>query len=121
MLVGQELLSFIEANEGCTEYELAEAAGYVKDVAGKSTVQIKAFTHALLDAKGVRILTKPKGGKVAPFKTAVHKSGIVLLGKTYSEQFNLKPGDELEIKLLEDGIKLVPTGRKVERNSACSI
>ena len=121
MLVGTELLSFIEANEGCTEYELAEAAGYVKDVAGKSTVQIKQFTHALLEAKGVRILTKPKGGKVAPFKTAVHKSGIVLLGKTYSEKFNLVPGDELEIQLLEDGIKLVPTGRKVERNSACSI
>lgn len=121
MLVGQELLKFVEINEGSTEHELAEAAGYVKDVAGKPTVQIKAFTHALLEAKGVRILAKPKGGKVAPFKTAVHKSGIVLLGKTYSEQFKLVPGDELEIQLLDDGIKLVPTGRKVERNSACSI
>ncbi len=117
MLVGTALLDFVKTNEGCTENELAEAAGYTKVVSGKNMVQIKAFTSALLEAKGVCIKSKSRGGKTAPFKTAVHQSGIVLLGKTYSEKFDLQPGDELEIQLLDDAIKLIPTGRKVVRNS----
>lgn len=117
MLVGTALLDFVETNEGCTENELAEAAGYTKLVAGKNLVQVKAFTNALLEAKGVCIKSKTRGGKTAPFKTTVHQSGIVLLGKTYGEKFNLQPGDELEIQLLDDSIKLTPTGKKVARIS----
>ena len=117
MLVGTALLNFVETNEGCTEYELAEAAGYTKVVNDRSTIQLKSFITALLEAKGVCIKSKARGGKTAPFKTAVHQSGIVLLGKTYSEKFDLLPGDELEIQLLDDAIKLIPTGKKVVRNS----
>lgn len=118
MLVGDQLISFVAANEGCTENELAEAAGYVKEVSGKPAIQVKAFTSALLEAKGVKIKAKTKGGKTAPFKTSVHNSGIILLGKTYSERFDLTPGDELEIELLDGCIKLRATGKKVERKTA---
>ena len=121
MLVGNALLKFVEMNDGHTEHELAEAAGYTKQISGKSSIQLKAFTNALLEAKGVKLKTKTRGGKKAPFKTAVHQSGIVLLGKTYSEKFDLKPGDELEIQLLEDSIKLIPTGKAVTRDECCLV
>ena len=38
----------------------------------------------------------------------MHKSGIILLGATYSAKWGLEPGDELEILLEDDGIRLVP-------------
>lgn len=115
MLTGSELVSFVEANPEYTQEELAQAAGYVKIVGGKHTLQSKAFVSALLKAKGVKIAEKKKGGKLVPFKTSVHKSGIILLGKRYSEAFAMAPGDELEIEWVNGAILLKPTGRNVER------
>jgi len=116
MLTGSELVSLVEANPECTQDELAEAAGYVKIVGERRTLQSKAFVSALLKAKGVKIAEKKKKrGKVVPFKTSVHKSGIILLGKRYSEVFEMAPGDELEIELVNGAIQLKPTGRNVQR------
>jgi bifunctional DNA-binding transcriptional regulator/antitoxin component of YhaV-PrlF toxin-antitoxin module len=48
----------------------------------------------------------------------VHASGVILLGKTYAADFGLKPGDELEIVLDADCIKLVPASVKPVATSA---
>ena len=118
MLTGSELVSLVEANPECTQDELAEAAGYVKEINGKRTLQSKAFVNALLKAKGLKIAERKSGGKAVPFKTTVHKSGIILLGKRYSESFSMAPGDELEIELVNGAIQLKPTGRNVERKQS---
>ena len=111
MLVGDELLAFVKANEGVPQIELVEHAGYVKEVRGKKRLMKKAFTDALLKAKGVYIAPKPRRGKPAANKTAVHKNGIILLGRSYSERFNARPGDLLEILVMEDHIKLIPISK----------
>jgi bifunctional DNA-binding transcriptional regulator/antitoxin component of YhaV-PrlF toxin-antitoxin module len=57
---------------------------------------------------GVNIQTGRAAGKTAQFETTVHRSGIVLVGKTYVEKFGLKAGDSLDIVLDDEFIKLVP-------------
>ena len=53
-------------------------------------------------------MTSRSPGKTAQFETTVHRSGIVLVGKTYVEKFGLKAGDSLDIVLDDEFIKLVP-------------
>lgn len=109
MLTGQELLSFVKANEDMDQSELARGAGYVKvSETGTERLLIKQFHEALLEAKGLKLKTSKKPGKTAQFMTTVHRTGVILLGKTYSEKFGIEPGDELQIVIEEDAIRLVP-------------
>ena len=89
--------------------ELARGAGYVRTTrTGREQVLVKQFYNSLLAAKGMPIPVGKTPGKSAQFSTSVPRSWVILLGKTYSEKFGLNPGDELEIVLAEDCIKLVP-------------
>ena len=92
-----------------TQRELATEAGYTVETE-KGTLQVreKAFTNALLEAKGVSIKSGRSPGKVAKFETTVHSSGVILVGKVYAEKFGLRPGDSLKIDLAEDSIRLIP-------------
>lgn len=109
MLTGSELIEFVQNSDLTNDVELARAAGYVRTVKnGKSQVLKKSFTNALLAAKG---LERPLGrspGKTARYETSVHKNGVILIGKTYSEAFGVQPGDFLDIIIETDCIKLVP-------------
>jgi hypothetical protein len=109
MLTGAELIDFVKTSESANDMELARAAGYVRTTkTGKDQVLKKAFMNALLAAKGIE---RPMGrgpGKTARYETSVHKNGVILIGKTYSEVFGLNPGDFLDIVIEGDCIKLVP-------------
>lgn len=109
MLTGQELLSLVKANGDMDQTELAREAGYVKvNGKGNERLLITQFHAALLDAKGVKLKTSKKPGKTAKFTTTVHRNGVILVGKTYSEKFGVEPGDELQIVIEQDSIRLVP-------------
>lgn len=109
MLVGKELLDHAIENEDMNQTELARTAGYLRETKkGKEQVLFKQFYNALLAAKGLAIAVGKAPGKVARYQTTVHKSGVILLGKTYSSKFNLQPGDELDIHIDDDAIRLVP-------------
>ena len=110
------MVQFVQDNEGLTQTQLAEKAGYVRTTeSGKYQIMTKQFCDALLVARGISI-TKPKRrGKIACYKTTVHKNGIILLGKSYSSRWGVEPGDELEILLEDDGIRLVPTGNRISK------
>lgn len=109
MLTGNELLTFVKEHPEMNRAELARATGYVKTTAeGKERVLALQMANALLAAKGVE-LAKPKHtGKIASYATSVHKNGIILVGKTYAAKFGLEPGDELDIVIEDDSIRLVP-------------
>ena len=110
MLVGAELISFYESNDSLNQMELARGAGYVRTTrAGREQVMVKQFYNELLAAKGAPISVGKTPGKSAQYRTSVHASGNITLGKTYSAAFGLEPGDELKILMEEDCIKLVPT------------
>jgi hypothetical protein len=109
MLVGKELLGLVKDRENMNQTELAREAGYVRQTkTGKEQVLVKQFYNALLRAQGVAIAVGKAPGKVAAYQTTVHRSGVILLGKTYSAKFNLQPGDALDIVIDDDSIRLVP-------------
>jgi hypothetical protein len=117
MLVGQGLIDYVKENELLTQTDLARGAGYVRQTrSGKEQVLVKQFYNALLAAKGMEIVVGKAPGKAAQFETTVHKSGVILLGKTYSKQFGLNPGDVLDIVIEDDAIQLVP--RPVQKATA---
>ncbi len=109
MLTGSELISFVKENDEMNQMELARGAGYVRITkTGREQVLVKKFYNELLAAKGMPIAVGKTPGKSALYETSVHRSGVILLGKTYSEKFGLKPGDGLRIDVEDECIKLVP-------------
>lgn len=109
MLSGNELIAFVKENADMEQTELARAAGFVSVTAtGKERVMAKQFCEALLQAKGVSIKSAKKPGKSAQYTTTVHKTGVILVGKTYVEKFGVEVGDELDIVIERDCIQLRP-------------
>lgn len=109
MLTGQELLSFVKANEDMTKAEIAREAGYVRVTEkGTERLLINKLNEALLEAQGLKLKSGKKPGKSAQYWTTVHRNGVILVGKTYSQKFGVEPGDELKIVIEEDSIRLVP-------------
>lgn len=109
MLVGTELIKFVQDNPSLNQMELARGAGYVRTTRkGVEQVLVKRFYNALLAAKGMPISVGKTPGKSALFETTVHKNGVILLGSTYSQKFGLEPGDKLQIVLENDEIRLLP-------------
>lgn len=122
MLVGQELIAFVQKNEELNQMELAQGAGYVRTTkTGKQQVLVKAFYNALLAAKGMPISVGKMPGKTAQYETTVHRNGVILLGKTYSETFGLKPGDALKILVEDEAIRLVPLPVVPDKVSATAL
>lgn len=109
MLTGQDLLSFVKANADMDQNELARETGYVKTTdKGTERLLLSKFHEALLEAKGLKLKPNRKPGKSARFMTTVHRTGVILVGKTYSEKFGVEPGDVLQIVIEDDAIRLVP-------------
>ena len=100
MLKGNELIEFVQANPGISELDLARGAGYSRTTtSGKLHILKKAFMTELLAANGLKVGAAPSRlrGKTAQYITTVHANGVILLGKTYSEDADLSAGDRLQI------------------------
>lgn len=109
MLKGAELLAFVKEHPEMDRNALARATGYVKmSPDGKERVNALQMANALLAAKGVALAAPKRVGKSARYVTTVHKTGIILVGKLYAQEFGVEPGNELEIVIEEDCIRLVP-------------
>jgi AbrB family looped-hinge helix DNA binding protein len=102
-LTGKALLQKVKELSHLPRRETAKRCGYYsqsKD--GQVRVNLTDFYDAVLAAKGVPL--DPEGskdgrGREPTFRVSVHKNGQIVIGSTYTEQMNLKPGDEFEIKL----------------------
>jgi hypothetical protein len=115
MLTGSELLAKVKELGDISKSELVRSCGYVsskKD--GSERLNFTAFYEALLEAKGLSFgdATKGrgKGGRKLSYTTKVQFNGNLLVGKAYTAQLDLQPGDEFEIKLGKKQIKLIPLG-----------
>lgn len=118
MLTGPDLIKLVKDNPELNRTQLAKAAGYVRLADdGKEQVLVQRFYDALLTAQGLPIKKGTPGagvGKKAQHKTTVHKTGILLVGKVYTEEFGAEPGDVFGIEVREDGIWLPLQERDVE-------
>ena len=109
MLIGKELILFVEANPGVSETDLARAAGYVRTTTtGKPQVLKKAFIAAVFAATGLKVGAENKRyrGKSASYQTSVHSNGIMLLGRTYGQVAGFEPGDRLAITVSSGEVRV---------------
>jgi hypothetical protein len=116
MLTGSDLLAKVKEMGDASKSDLVRACGYVstkKD--GSERLNFTAFYEALLEAKGVSLGDGAgrgggKAGRKLSYITKVQFNGNLLVGKAYTAQLDLQPGDEFEIKLGRKQIRLVPVG-----------
>jgi hypothetical protein len=121
MLTGSDLLARVKDMGDASKSDMVRACGYVstkKD--GSERLNFTAFYEALLDAKGVSLGEGGgrggKRGRALSYVTRVQFNGNLLVGKAYTAQLGLEPGDEFEIKLGRKQIRLVPVGAEVEED-----
>ena len=112
MLTGSDLLAKVKELGDASKSDLVRSCGYVstkKD--GSERLNFTAFYEALLEAKGVSLGDSGgKRGRALSYVTKVQFNGNLLVGKAYTAQLGLEPGDEFEIKLGRKQIRLVPVG-----------
>jgi hypothetical protein len=123
-LTGADLLAKVKELGDASKSDLVHACGYLstkKD--GSKRLNFTAFYEALFEAKGVNLgdgacKGRGKAGRSLSYHTKIHYrcaeafgyNGNLLVGKAYTAQLDLKPGDEFEIKLGRKQIRLVPVG-----------
>jgi hypothetical protein len=120
MLTGSDLLAKVKELGDASKSELVRSCGYVstkKD--GSERLNFTAFYEALLEAKGMTLgdaggKGRGKAGRSLSYVAKVQFNGNLLVGKAYTAQLGLEPGDEFEIKLGRKQIKLVPAGGSEE-------
>ena len=122
MLTGSDLLAKVKEVGDVSKTELATQCGYTKTKADGSTrVAFTAFYEALLTAKGINLAGDGaaigKAGRKLRYTAKVQGNGNLLVGKAYTAMLNLQPGDEFEIKLGKNAIRLTPVGAAAERAS----
>jgi len=118
MLTGADLLAKVKELGDASKSDLVRSCGYVstkKD--GSERLNFTAFYEALLEAKGVSLGESSgsgKPGRSLSYTAKVQFNGNLLVGKAYTAQLGLQPGDEFEIKLGRKQIKLIPLGAAEE-------
>jgi hypothetical protein len=119
MLTGIELLAKVKELGDVSKSDLVRSAGYVstkKD--GSERLNFTAFYEALLEAKGMHFGAssggKGKPGRSLSYATKIQFNGNLMVGKAYTAQLGLEPGDEFEIKLGRKQIQLIPLGAAEE-------
>ena len=116
MLTGSDLLNKVKELGDISKADLVRSCGYVsskKD--GDERLNFTSFYEALLEAKGVSLGTNSlardgKPGRKLSYIATVQGNGNLLIGKAYSALLDLQVGDEFEIKLGRQQIRLVPVG-----------
>jgi hypothetical protein len=127
MLTGSDLLAKVKELGDASKSELVLECGYVSTKKnGSERLNFTAFYEALLEAKGMSLGSGSGGGRGKPgrdlsYTARVHFNGNLMIGKAYTDQLGLQPGDEFEIKLGRKQIKLVPFGSvEEEENSSAA-
>lgn len=115
-LVGPELLSAVREIGPALKSDIVKACGYVSEKPdGTQRINFIAFYEALLAAKGFGLAHATNGrackrGKAPSYSTTVHTTGNIVVGKSYVDLLKANPGDEFQIKVTKNGIRLIPAG-----------
>ena len=116
MFTGSDLLNKVKELGNISKPDLLRSCGYVSTQKnGEEKLNFTSFYEALLEAKGVSLCTKGftndgKPGRKLRYIATVQGNGNLLIGKAYSALLDLQVGDEFEIKLGRQQIRLVPVG-----------
>jgi AbrB family looped-hinge helix DNA binding protein len=102
-LTGKELLQKVKELTHLNKRDTAKECGYYSTTkTGKTRIDLTGFYDALLAARGISLEPAKKKdgrGREATYRVSVHKNGQIVIGAAYTQEMNLKPGDEFEIKV----------------------
>ena len=101
-LIGQELIDKVKDLDHLSKTEIAIACGYYRVVNGETYPHFTEFYTALLDSKGIPLGPHRK----LSYRAMVQGNGNIVIGKAYTAMMDLHPGDEFDIKLGKDFIRL---------------
>ena len=116
MLAGPDLLAKLKDMGDVSRSDLVRATGYFSTKSdGSERLNFTAFYEALLEAKGVSLGESSSRGTKRPgrhlsYGTKVQFNGNLMVGRAYTVQLGLQPGDQFEIKIGKKQIRLVPVG-----------
>ena len=122
MPTGSKPLAKVKALGEASKSDLVRSAGYVSTTKdGTERLNFTAFYEALLEAKGMNFGSGRRGrrgrrgrkgrrGRSLSFATKIEVNGNLLVGKVYTAQLGLEPGDAFELKLSRKQIKPIPLG-----------
>jgi hypothetical protein len=112
-LIGQELIDKVKDLDHLSKTEIAIACGYYRVVDGETYPCFFEFYTAVLDSKGTSLglHRNSKGTSLGPhrklsYRAMVQGNGNMVIGKAYTAMLDLHPGDEFDIKLGKDFIRL---------------
>ena len=116
-LTGEELVQKVKELESVSKEEKAKACGYYTVAKnGIERVNMMQFLNALIQAEGIELegkaSTNGRGGRSASYRVSVQSNGNLLIGKAYTKQLGLNPGDEFEITLGRKHIRLKQIGQE---------
>ncbi|MCM1984252.1 AbrB family transcriptional regulator [Lyngbya confervoides] len=113
-LTGKALINKVKELSHLSRREKARECGYYAVTKDNGIrVNIGEFLNAVIEANGITL--NPESGKdgrgrEATYRVSVHKNGQIVIGSTYTQEMNLAPGDEFEIKLGYKHIHLIQVG-----------
>ncbi len=124
-LTGEELLYKVKELENLSKEEKARTCGYYTVTKnGIERVNMMQFLNALIEAEGIELDShaegKGRGGRSASYRISVQTNGNLLIGKAYTKQLGVNPGDEFEITLGRKHIRLKQVGAKEDTVNTAS-
>ena len=105
-LIGSELIDKVKELSHLSKTEIAIACGYYGVVDGETYPRLTEFYTAILDSKGIPLGPHRK----LSYRAMVQGNGNLLIGTAYTAMMDLHPGDEFEIKLGKNHIRLTRVG-----------
>lgn len=110
-LKGQELIAYLQDNEGADRDSIMRGAGYVCQRNGKASIQRTKFFEALAEANGhnLGVSSKPDDyGKQATYSLKVGPKGLIPVSRAYTVQCNMTPGSYVKVSIEDGAIVLEP-------------
>ena len=114
-LVGPDLVAKVkDLNNHLSKTEIAIACGYYRMSDGEPYPLFFEFYTAVLDSyetnQGINLGEFPRNSRKLSYRAIVQGNGNMVLGKAYTAMMDLHPGDEFEIKLGNNNIRLTRVG-----------
>ncbi len=108
-LIGDQLLDKIKELSYLSKEQKAIACGYYQvNEQGAKRVNMTRFRQALLAAQGIVLdhRSDRNMSKNNTYRITVQSNGNVVIGSAYTKMMGLSPGDEFEISVGRDRIRL---------------
>ena len=116
-LKGEDLINYLQENEGVDRDAIMKGAGYACRRNGKESIQRTKFFEALAEANGHNLgitANKAEYGKEATYRLKVGPKGLIPVSRAYTTQCQMEPGAYVKVSIEDGAIILEPDSETPE-------